>query len=244
MKKNFIFLTETESTNNYANQLLMSKAAEEGTVVMSQFQTKGKGQQGNTWESEPEMNLLASFILQPKFLKAGDQFYLSKVVSLAISDFLAEEKIMARIKWPNDIYVENKKIAGILIENSIVGMNLFSSIAGIGFNINQIEFKSDAPNPVSLKQITGLEFKVENIANRIWEKLEFRYEQLKSGNFEAINTSYINLLYRYNLWAFYATKNRVFEAKITGTGPFGQLVLEDRDGLKTEHLFKEVEFIL
>lgn len=244
MKKNFVLLPETESTNNYANQLLLTKAAEEGTVVMTQFQTKGKGQQGNTWESEPGMNLLASFIFQPKFLKASDQFYLSKSVSLAITDLLSEEKIEVSIKWPNDIYAGDKKIAGILIENSVLGLHLDSSIAGIGLNLNQINFKSDAPNPVSLKQITGTEYQVESIADRLFEKLDFWYSKLKSGKFEAVDSEYISRLYRFNKWAFYAKQGLAFEAKITGIGRYGQLLLEQIDGTKTEHLFKEVEFIL
>lgn len=244
MNKNFIFLTETESTNNYANQLLLTKAAIEGTVVMTQFQTKGKGQQGNSWESEPGKNLLASYILQPKFLNAALQFYLSKTVSLALTDLLTEGNIEVSIKWPNDIYTGNKKIAGILIENSIVGSNLHSAIAGVGLNLNQTDFISGAPNPVSLTQLTGKDYNVEIIAEKLWEKLEIRYNQLKSGDFSSIDSAYLNRLFRYQTWAFYAKQGEVFEARITGTGQFGQLILEQKDGTKTEYLFKEVEFVI
>lgn len=244
MNKNFIFLTETESTNNYANQLLLTKAAIEGTVVMTQFQTKGKGQQGNSWESEPGKNLLASYILQPKFLNAALQFYLSKTVSLALTDLLTEGNIEVSIKWPNDIYTGNKKIAGILIENSIVGSNLHSAIAGVGLNLNQTDFISGAPNPVSLTQLTGKDYNVEIIAERLWEKLEIRYNQLKSGDFNSIETAYVNQLFRYQKWAFYAKQGEVFEARITGIGQFGQLRLEHRNGEISEHLFKEVEFVI
>ena len=244
MKKNFIFLTETESTNNYANRLLLSKAAEEGTVVLSQFQTKGKGQQGNYWESESGKNLLASYIFQPSWLKATDQFLLSKVVSVAITDLMAEENIDTRIKWPNDIYVENKKIAGILIENSITGMYLHASIAGIGLNLNQSVFVSDAPNPVSLKQVTGNDYHIETIAEQLWEKLKIRYNELKTGNPAVINSVYMNRLFRCGQWALYARQSEVFEARITSIGQFGQLQLEHSDGKITEHFFKEVEFVI
>jgi len=244
MKKNFIFLNETESTNNYANQLLLSKAAAEGTVVMTQFQTKGKGQQGNSWESEPGKNLLASYILQPNFLKAVDQFYLSKAVSLALTDLLADENIEVSIKWPNDIYSGNKKIAGILIENSIIGSNLHSAVVGVGINLNQTVFISDAPNPVSLAQLTGKNFNIENIAERLWEKLEIRYNELKSTALKTIDSAYLNRLFRYKAWAFYSKQGEIFEARITGVGQFGQLILEQKDGTKTEHQFKEVEFII
>jgi BirA family transcriptional regulator, biotin operon repressor / biotin---[acetyl-CoA-carboxylase] ligase len=132
--KNFIFLNEVESTNNYANQLVLSKAAEHGTVVLAQYQKKGRGQQGNFWESEFGKNMLASFIIFPQFLIAAKQFYISKIVSLALVDFLKTETNEVSVKWPNDIYIQNKKIAGILIENSVKGVNVSSSIIGIGLN--------------------------------------------------------------------------------------------------------------
>ena len=130
--KNLILLNEVESTNNYANQLVLSKAAEHGTVVLAQYQKKGRGQQGNFWESEFGKNMLASFIVFPQFLSAAKQFYFSKIVSLALVDFLKTETNEVSVKWPNDIYVRNKKIAGILIENSIKGSNLSSAVIGIG----------------------------------------------------------------------------------------------------------------
>jgi len=244
MKKNFICLKEVESTNNYANQLLLTKAAEEGTAVLTQFQSKGKGQQGNSWESEPGKNLLASYIFQPKFLKAADQFYLSKAVSLALTDLLAEESIEVSIKWPNDIYTGEKKIAGILIENTIMGQNLYTSVAGIGLNLNQTVFISDAPNPVSLSQLTRMNYDVEVFADKLWDKLNMRYNQLKSGNFKAVDSDYLDRLFRFREWAFYAKQGEVFEARIIEIGQFGQLMLEQKDGTKTAHLFKEVEFVI
>jgi BirA family transcriptional regulator, biotin operon repressor / biotin---[acetyl-CoA-carboxylase] ligase len=242
--QNFIFLTEVESTNNYANHLVLSKAAEHGTVVLAQHQKMGKGQQGNSWESEFGKNLLMSIILFPDFLPATKQFYLSKIASLALANFVKSEKAEVSIKWPNDIYVGNSKLAGILIENSIKANHLDSSIIGVGLNLNQERFVSDAPNPVSLKQITGKDYKIEEVALKIWELLSFWFENLQSRSFSEIDLIYFNQLYRGNEWAMFAKQGIQFEARIKGIGDFGQLILEDRSGVFSEYMFKEVEFVI
>ncbi|HSH20657.1 MAG TPA: biotin--[acetyl-CoA-carboxylase] ligase [Draconibacterium sp.] len=242
--ENIIFLTEVESTNNYANQLVLSKAAVEGTVVLALHQKKGRGQQGNHWESEAGKNLLASIILYPNFLHAAKQFYLSKIVSLALTDFLKKETNDISIKWPNDIYIHNKKVAGILIENAIKGQNISSAIIGMGLNLNQEKFLSDAPNPVSLKQITGKDYEMEKIAQIISEKIEKWYHKLKNGCFDEIDSAYFKLLFRANEWAFYSKQSNQFEAKINGIDEFGQLILIDRKGVLSKYMFKEVEFVL
>jgi BirA family biotin operon repressor/biotin-[acetyl-CoA-carboxylase] ligase len=242
--KNFIFLNEVESTNNYANQLVLSKAAEHGTVVLAQFQNKGRGQKGNSWESEPGMNLLASFILFPQFLPAARQFYLSKIVSLALIDFLRAETIEVSIKWPNDIYIHNKKVAGILIENSVTGRNVSTVIIGIGLNLNQKIFVSDAPNPVSLNQITGKDYDIESVAEKIAYLINKWYKILETNGLNEINNAYFNQLFRANKWALFAKEGEYFEAKISGIGDYGQLILEDRNGVFSEYMFKEVEFVI
>ena len=244
INENFIFLTEVESTNNYANQLVLSKAAVEGTVVLAQHQKMGRGQQGNSWESEAGKNLLASIILYPYFLPASRQFYLSKITSLALVDFLITEASDISVKWPNDIYIKNKKVAGILIENTIKGQNLYSSILGIGLNLNQEKFISDAPNPVSLKQITRKDYDIELVAHTIFEHINYWYRKLKQGNFKEIDMAYLNCLFRLNEWALFVKQGNQFEAKIKGIGEFGQLILEDRIGSSTEYMFKEVEFLI
>jgi len=242
--KNFIFLNEVESTNNYANQLVLSKAAEHGTVVLAQHQKKGRGQQGNSWESEPGKNLLVSFILFPLFLPAARQFQLSKIASLALVDFLETETKQVSIKWPNDIYIQNNKVAGILIENSVMGNHLSSAIIGIGLNLNQEEFVSDAPNPVSLKQITGKDYNIEDVAFEIADHLNKWYKLLENGEFDDIESVYLNQLFRVNEWAVFTKNGKQFEARITGIGEYGQLILEDRNGVISEHMFKEVEFVI
>lgn len=242
--KNFIFLDEVVSTNNYANQLVLSKAAVGGTVVLAQHQKNGRGQQGNSWESTPGKNLLASVILFPTFLSAAKQFYLSKIASLALVDFLKTETNNVSIKWPNDIYIGDKKISGILIENSIKGQNLASTIIGIGLNLKQEKFVSDAPNPISLKQITGKDYSIEKTAKVLFTALEIWYKKLEDGCFKEIDNTYFTILYRANEWCTYSKKGIEFDAQIVGIGEFGQMILKDRNENLSEYMFKEVEFVI
>lgn len=242
--KNKHVLNEVDSTNNYANQLILSEAAEEGTVVLAQYQKKGKGQQGNSWESEYGKNLLMSMVLYPGFLDAGKQFLISKVVSLAIVDFLKTKLSDVSIKWPNDIYIGKNKVAGILIENSLKGTAMFSTIIGIGLNVNQEFFFSDAPNPVSLKQITGKDYEIEAVAEKLFQNILHWYNKLKENRIAEINSVYESNLFCFGQWSLYSAKGETFEARISGIGEFGQLLLEKHDRAITEYMFKEVEFVL
>jgi BirA family biotin operon repressor/biotin-[acetyl-CoA-carboxylase] ligase len=242
--KNYIVLNAVESTNNYANQLIVSKEAEEGTVVLAYFQEKGRGQRGNFWESEKGKNVLMSIVLFPGFLPAEHQFMISKIVSLALYDFLVSEIQDVRIKWPNDLYAGNKKIAGILIENGIKGRNIFSSVLGIGLNLNQEKFISGAPNPVSLKQITGKHFEINVVAKEIVRQVFKWHEKLKEGDFGLIDSMYSARLFRKNEWSIFCENGVEFEAKIAGIGEFGQLQLLRRNGTVSEFMFKEVEFVI
>ncbi len=240
----FILLSEVDSTNNYANRLILSDKAEEGAVVLAHYQKTGRGLGQNFWESERDKNLLASIILFPDFLPAGKQFYISKITSLAIVDLLTDKTDQVSVKWPNDIYFQDKKLAGILIENAVQGNYLVSSILGIGININQTVFYSDAPNPVSLKQITGLSYEVLELAEMLAMNILDWYEKLKNGQLQEIDEQYFANMYRKNQWAMFKRGNQQFEARIVGTGEFGQLVLENREGDLTSYMFKEIEFVL
>ncbi len=241
--KNIIRLSEVGSTNNYAKQLV-SDQVENGTVVLAQFQSGGRGQAGKHWESEAGKNLLCSLILYPDFLNAGTQFIISKIVSLSIVELLEEECDGVSIKWPNDVYVDNRKIAGMLIENSVKGMKLDSSVIGIGLNVNQEVFYSDAPNPVSLKQITGKEYALDNVLKRLLDHFWRWYAVLNCGDMDEIDRAYFKKMFGLGEWRRFRKDGNLFEARIAGLGEFGQLLLEDRTGKVIEFMFKEVEFVL
>ncbi|WP_163322291.1 biotin--[acetyl-CoA-carboxylase] ligase [Draconibacterium mangrovi] len=241
--KNIIVFNVLDSTNNYAKQLVREKAAQ-GTVVLAHYQESGRGQVGNFWESERDKNLLFSVLLYPGFLEAGKQFYISKVVSLALADVLKQHLNDVKIKWPNDIYVGEKKIAGILIENTVKGIALDSSIVGVGVNVNQEEFLSDAPNPVSMKQLLKKEFDIEDILKAFLQKLENYIEILREGRLEKVDAEYFQTLFRNEGMHPYRKDGKEFSARIAGIGSFGQLQLEEPDGNVTEYMFKEVEFVV
>lgn len=244
MSKKFLVFNELDSTNNYAKQLLLSNAAEEGTVVLARFQKKGKGQQGNFWESEANKNLLMSCIFFPRFLPAGQQFLISKIVSLALLDFLKTEIAEVKIKWPNDIYIKKSKVAGILIETALKGNILESAVIGIGLNLNQKYFVSDAPNPVSLQQITHKNYDSIETAKTINKYILKRYTELQANKVKDINFAYFSALYRKDEWTWYRAGQKDFEGKICGIGEFGQLQLQKKTGEICEFLFKEVELLL
>ncbi len=241
---NFIVLDVIDSTNNYANHIISEGTVQNGTVVLAHYQEAGKGQRHNYWESAPGKNLLTSYIAFPSFLNASNQFYLSKIASLALVQFLSRVGVVAAIKWPNDIYVGNSKIAGILIETSVKGDSLDSAVIGVGLNLNQTEFSVEIPNPVSLKMITGNEYDALVTAGDLWTIFGELCRELEAGAFNEIHTAYLNHLFRGNQWALYRKEGATFEGRIAGIGEYGQLLIEDREGVVNSYMFKEVEFVL
>lgn len=234
---------EIISTNTFAVNLLKHERPCEGTVISTKKQTGGKGHGVNQWESEPGMNLTISIILYPVFLKADEQFFLSMAISLGIRDFLELFTENIYIKWPNDIYVSDDKIAGILIENSISGNNFDYCVAGIGININQEKFTEAASNPTSLIQITGRKHSLDNSLNLLCRRLDFRYNQLKEEkNRQSIKANYLMNLYHYQEFVQFKHENKKFTAKITGIDPSGRLIILHENG-KTEIFgFHEISF--
>ncbi len=232
------------STNTLALELLKKEVLTEGTIIWTDEQTKGRGHAGNLWESDAGKNLTFSVVLYPHFLDVEAQFMLSKVTSLAIFDFLSSIVDHPTIKWPNDIYAENDKIAGILIENAIIGSEFDHSIIGIGLNVNQTQFLSDAPNPTSLRLITGSTYDLEKTLYRLCEKLEKRYTQFIGNKVEEINQEYLSNLFRYNAFYSYRHGKDIFSAKITGIDPFGALILETDKGEIRKFRFGEIEYVL
>lgn len=239
-----IHLEETDSTNNYLSNLSDKQPVTEFTVTMANFQTAGKGQRGNSWETEKGKNLLFSVVLYPSFLEARKQFILSQIVSLSIKEELDRWTENISIKWPNDIYWKDKKICGILIENDLTGIYLSRSISGIGVNINQEKFFSNAPNPISLSQITGQEYDCLLILDNIMQRLKAYYSSLKQGETDHIVQRYQNALFHKDGIHRYSDAEGEFLALIVGVESDGHLILQDESGKIRRYVFKEVQYIL
>jgi BirA family biotin operon repressor/biotin-[acetyl-CoA-carboxylase] ligase len=237
-----IYFQEIDSTNLQASALLSDFGGKEKFIVRAGYQKKGYGQSGNTWESQKDKNLLCSFVLYPEFLNIERHFYLSMIMSLAISDLLKPECNSVRIKWPNDIYVNNKKIAGILFENSIQRGVIINSIAGIGLNVNQRKFPDFGKAATSMNLENNKEYSVEEILNDLTEKYSYWYQMLTEQDYEYINMTYQQRLYKYHETAKYKSQSGEFEARIAGVGSDGRLILES-EGKMLYFGFKEVEFL-
>lgn len=238
-----LFFEILPSTNTYAANLLRSKEVPEGTIIRTMFQSSGRGQMGNGWESESGKNLLISIILYPLTTSVSDQFLISMAISLGISDFLDKKLSGCKIKWPNDIYVKNDKIAGLLIENSVIDNSIISSIAGIGLNINQRRFLSDAPNPISMSMITGKEYNIDLCLEELSEALDKRYYLLISGKYNIIRNDYISRLFRFREWSYYRDSKGTFKGRLISVSEAGMLIIEKSAGESAEYSFKEVDFV-
>ena len=177
MEWQIIKLEETTSTNTYLDNLDVEREQPEGCVVTTYSQIAGRGQRGNSWEAEPGKNLTFSYLLRPDQIAPQEQFVISQAVSMAVVDVLSRYADGFSVKWPNDIYYRNSKIAGILIEHNLSGMSIARTIVGIGLNINQMQFLSDAPNPISLCQITGVEYDLDKFLYEVLEATTIRYAQ-------------------------------------------------------------------
>ncbi|MDR1172202.1 MAG: biotin--[acetyl-CoA-carboxylase] ligase [Bacteroidales bacterium] len=236
-----IRLKQTTSTNWHLLQLSNVENLAEGTVVVADSQTQGRGQGDSSWESKPGANLTFSIILYPKPVKASRQFILSKAISLAVYDFVSQFVPGASVKWPNDVYVDDKKITGMLIENFIEGAHITKTIAGIGVNINQERFVSDAPNPVSLRQLTGKTYRLEDCLQNLHIRITNRYRMI-TENTGQLNSDYLHHLYRFGQLSRYSANGLPFEATITGVNHYGMLEMTSIDGERNVFGFKEVVF--
>ena len=238
---------ETTSTNDYLAQLCKESKAKEFYTVIAESQTKGKGQRGNSWEAEIGKNLTFSTVLYPTALEANKQFCLSMLAALACHEALDNYIDGFSIKWPNDIYWKDKKIGGILIENELEGKYIVQTIIGIGLNINQEVFHSDAPNPVSLKQILGVEVKLQEVLMKVVHGIIGGYRQLEANfdvTLQAISTLYRKHLYRREGLFPYRDAQSEFLAEYHNVELDGHLVLKDEQGTLRRYAFKEVNFIL
>ena len=231
-----IHLTNITSTNDY----LLSLKSQEDIVAVSDYQTRGKGMGTNRWESEPGKNLLFSILIHPTWIPVNQQYLLSMAEAIALCDTLREVTDDITIKWPNDIYWKDKKISGTRIDVNLSGGILADMVIGTGINVNQTEFLSDAPNPVSLKQITGREHDREALLKDILKRFQSLQQMLKDGGTEEIVRLYHERLYRKEGMHGYKDANGTFMAAIDYVEPSGILHLTLEDGTKREYMFKEV----
>ncbi len=230
-----------DSTNNYAANLLKESDVAEGTVVMAQFQTEGRGQRGSKWQSARGENLLMSVVLKPKRMEASGQFAISQMICLSIVSCLQQTwNLPAAIKWPNDILVGGQKIAGVLIENAVRGNTIESSIAGIGMNVNQVSFSDDV-QATSLHKLTGNKSEPETILRELLPFIGQFYGLIL--NSRELEKRYLENLYGFNENLWYKMNGDEFPAHITGLGPHGELQLQKATGEKIECGFKEIELL-
>lgn len=242
-----IYVDEADSTNT-----MLAKAAsdfEHGTALAAHCQSAGKGQRGNRWEAEPWKNLTFSILLRPKAILASHQFELLQVVAISIVKVLRSQLDTDEIyiKWPNDIYYRDKKICGILIENTLSGAGIERSVVGIGINVNQDKFLSDAPNPVSMKQIAGHAFDLDDLLEHFVTQVVCDFDKYES----TLNSTQLAARYRFMMWrgeGFWPYIDNLtgqrFEARIAAVAPIGHLTLADHDGKVRTYAFKEITAVL
>lgn len=244
MNCHVVLLEETGSTNDYALEMIARGKPVEGTVYLAVNQTSGRGLDGNSWESQPGMNLTFSIVTYPVYLLPELQFYMTKSFSVSLCrvlrSFLGEG---IKIKWPNDIYYKDSKIAGMLIQNGIQGNRFIYCVAGVGLNVNQQDFPARIPNPVSMKMVTGIHYNLDHVLASICQEVSLGLRGLETGMTDTLDREYLDALYRFREPAAYRLNGKALQATITGVSRYGHLVLETGDGQVLECDLKEVEFV-
>lgn len=242
---------ELQSTNAFLHDKISAGTDIDGVVVVARHQTAGKGMGDNRWESMAGENLLFSIALNVSFLKAEEQFRISQAVAIAILDVISNKllntsnSLVSSIKWPNDIYVGQKKLAGMLIQNTLSGMMMQTSIIGIGLNVNQMEFSDDLPNPVSLKMLTGVDFDLDMLLNELIVNIKDSVKKLQTEQGkEDVDVIYRKNLFRYGEWADYEIGGEFKTLKINGYDKYGRLCLCDKNGRDYLCDIKEIRFIV
>ena len=238
----------TQSTNRDMAELIQ-QCQKEGLylpdfkTIIADYQISGRGQGANHWHSGAGLNLLATLHFQPT-IPAHRQFLFNQYFALAVRKTLLPYCNDVKIKWPNDIYVSDRKIAGILIEHTVMGDTLSHTIAGIGLNVNETDFPEELPNPVSIRQMTGKNHDVGEIANQLITNCMETYPLLQAENGTLLSTAYWEHLYRREMWAEYEIQGVQMEACIVRIDPYGRLILEDRRGEKYTCGMKEVRYLI
>jgi len=239
--KDIHFLPDCHSTNDIALQALRQKEVYEGSIFITNHQTRGKGQRGNTWETKPGENLTFSLVLQPHFLDLSEQFLLNMAISNAIRQGMQEYIPQLQVKWPNDLVVPGVgKIGGILIENLVGSKGWEYAVVGIGININQIQFAS--PQATSLSLVTGNTYPLEELFKLLIVHLEQAYIALKKGKNALLIQEYVQHLYLIEKWAVFKVGEQELEGKIIGLTEVGNLLLELPSGRQQSFGIKEISF--
>lgn len=234
------------STNAFAQELVSKSKPSEGTVISASFQTEGRGQLGSRWESAAAENIMLSIVFYPTFLMPYEQFELNRIIALAVRDTLQiYVTTSVKIKWPNDIYVNEKKICGILIQNTLQTNGIQSSIVGIGINVNQLNFSEEASKATSVILQTKQKHDLVPIQENLCQNIEARYLQLKTRKFAPIHKDYLLHLYRFEEWHIYkrVCDNHTFKGKIIDINNEGCLeILFENNEIESFNL-KEVQFL-
>ncbi len=237
-------LDEVDSTNTFLLKQIQEGFVPEGMTVVARAQTQGRGQRGNVWETEAGANLILSVLLRPTFLEVNQQFDLTRMAALAIhqtvSAILPHEAV--NIKWPNDLVVNGKKIAGMLIENSISGKNINTAVVGLGVNVNQTQFSEHLTQATSLALMSGKQYDIEELMSSFLTKLEKYYLLRRQGKSAELDAAYQHVLFRKDVNARYSDALGEFEAILMGVSPEGQLILKDDSEKIRRYNFKEITF--
>ncbi|MES2518206.1 MAG: biotin--[acetyl-CoA-carboxylase] ligase [Bacteroidota bacterium] len=243
--KTLKYLSNCHSTNDIAAEMIQSEShVFEGTVIITDNQTAGRGQRGNIWQASIGENLTFSLILKPNFLRASDQFQLNVAISLGVFDFLSEfidENLS--VKWSNDIYFGDQKMGGILIENTLQGYQIGYSVVGIGLNINQMEFGALRATSLRKASRNPLKYDLGEMLSKLLEKLEINYLIIKQGNYESLKIRYLASMYRFQEYHYFRRNGQQFLGQIVGIDETGKLAIET-EGMLLYFDFKEVEFVI
>ena len=239
--KSIVYVPECHSTSTLLLDLTQKSNLGEGTLVLTDNQRNGRGQRGSAWEAEPGKNLTFSFLLKPSFVAVAEQFRLTMVISLGVADYLIQRiSGETKIKWPNDLLVDGKKIGGILIENTLAGSQLQQSVVGIGLNVNQIIFSIDSAT--SMQLVADHEFDLNHELNLLLERLEKRYLQLRAGRYNEIRDEYLRLLYWKGEEHLFSANREHWLGVIEGVDEIGKLKVSSKGEIRSFGL-KEIQFL-
>ncbi len=240
---NIIRLSSVDSTNDYLKELVHLELCKEGTIIVASEQKKGKGAHGNSWMSEAQKNLILSFALFPSFLLTNRGFFLNIMLCAAVCKVLSEDfKLNAKIKWPNDILINDRKVCGILVENTLKNDRIQGSVLGIGINVNQQNFPHFSIPATSLYLENNHLYVIEDILHSLTGQIDRMYSQLKQNQTKELLSYYLEHLYGYKEFRKFQDMNGFFDGKISGISQMGDLIVEVKNGNRKYFSPKEIRF--